>query len=465
MTEQNRPEPSRDDSTPPLVRTFEGLLAWAKQIAERAILQAEFVLAPPPAVPADGDAQHAALTAAFTAEHYRRAKAQIVASPEEDCAAMATVALRVLGTDADSATPATECSAQHRGLDDGRQCIRAAHHRGDHIDERGFHWSDTVAVYPVATGVVKVSRPFPRPTEVLEDERPLGEYLDRREEDALRTARHDSINLLLECLTAPGRGGLTGSEAEALRQYVRAEMGEADAARRSAQQADSVTAEAKQLLERRTTTLRQRAESAEAATKRVHALLAGRWGKVNPDLVRAALDGTDQSNNCTATIDREDIAYPVARCTETAGHYDEGREPVFTGPKSEHTNGGWHTDGQGRVWSDRAATATPHREQPEAEQVPYAQLRAAYDESWQLIEMQKNLLGTLRRIVLTATSDREDAGVTAERCEHCGRDHVAELYDAIVAADERYAEAFPATAEGPARPGRLAEQPAGEEGR
>lgn len=98
-------------------------------------------------------------------------------------------------------------------------------------------------------------------------------------------------------------------------------------------------------------------------------------------------------------------------------------------------------------------------EQPAAELVPYSQLRAAHDESWQLIEMQKDLLGTLRRIVMTATSDREDAQVTAERCEHCGRDHMAELYDAIVAADERYAATFPATSEGPACPGRLPEQP------
>jgi hypothetical protein len=47
---------------------------------------------------------------------------------------------------------AAECSAQHHGFDDGpRQCIRAAQHRGDHIDEHGFHWSDTVAVYPAET--------------------------------------------------------------------------------------------------------------------------------------------------------------------------------------------------------------------------------------------------------------------------------------------------------------------------
>lgn len=46
---------------------------------------------------------------------------------------------------------AVECSAQHHGFPgDHRECIRAAQHRGDHIDEHGFHWSDTVAVYPVA---------------------------------------------------------------------------------------------------------------------------------------------------------------------------------------------------------------------------------------------------------------------------------------------------------------------------
>lgn len=46
---------------------------------------------------------------------------------------------------------AAECSAQHRGFDDGPiHCIRAAQHRGDHVDEYGFHWSNTVAIYPVS---------------------------------------------------------------------------------------------------------------------------------------------------------------------------------------------------------------------------------------------------------------------------------------------------------------------------
>ncbi|MFD7793580.1 hypothetical protein [Streptomyces sp. NPDC059759] len=47
---------------------------------------------------------------------------------------------------------AAECSAQHHGFPgDHRQCIRAAQHRGDHIDASGFHWSDTIAMYPVET--------------------------------------------------------------------------------------------------------------------------------------------------------------------------------------------------------------------------------------------------------------------------------------------------------------------------
>ncbi|MEV6791293.1 hypothetical protein AB0M87_04670 [Streptomyces sp. NPDC051320] len=55
---------------------------------------------------------------------------------------------------------AAECSAQYQAVrtTDPRKCIRAGQHRGDHIDEHGFHWSDTVAVYPVIDGEVKYSR-------------------------------------------------------------------------------------------------------------------------------------------------------------------------------------------------------------------------------------------------------------------------------------------------------------------
>ena len=52
--------------------------------------------------------------------------------------------------------PAAECSAQNRNYESGpRLCIRAAQHHGDHIDEHGFHWSDTVAVYPLADGTFR----------------------------------------------------------------------------------------------------------------------------------------------------------------------------------------------------------------------------------------------------------------------------------------------------------------------
>ncbi|NUS22709.1 MAG: hypothetical protein HOV92_00575 [Streptomyces sp.] len=57
---------------------------------------------------------------------------------------------------ADTQAPAATCSAQNRNYESGpRLCIRAAQHHGDHIDERGYHWSDTVAVYPLADGTFR----------------------------------------------------------------------------------------------------------------------------------------------------------------------------------------------------------------------------------------------------------------------------------------------------------------------
>jgi hypothetical protein len=48
---------------------------------------------------------------------------------------------------------ATTCSAQYHGHGETRLCIRAAQHTGKaHTDEHGIHWSDTVAVYPLADG-------------------------------------------------------------------------------------------------------------------------------------------------------------------------------------------------------------------------------------------------------------------------------------------------------------------------
>jgi hypothetical protein len=62
---------------------------------------------------------------------------------------------------------------------------------------------------------------------------------------------------------------------------------------RRAEQADAVTAGTKRLMERRTTTLRERAERAEAAIERVRAVLAPYdWphAQVQAARVRAALD-------------------------------------------------------------------------------------------------------------------------------------------------------------------------------
>ncbi|HET6636795.1 MAG TPA: hypothetical protein VFH77_17390 [Streptomyces sp.] len=155
---------------------------------------------------------HRQITRILTTEHQRRAALQTVASPEEHCRGLADVLMPVIdellaqrsraqktagraylladrweaahgssmclvraagvelrgeldsahtglerqgvtantAAEAENEPAAAECSAQRFGFGDGpRLCIRAAQHRGDHIDEHGFHWSDTVAVYPL----------------------------------------------------------------------------------------------------------------------------------------------------------------------------------------------------------------------------------------------------------------------------------------------------------------------------
>ncbi|MBZ6102758.1 hypothetical protein [Streptomyces olivaceus] len=70
---------------------------------------------------------------------------------------LAAVLPAATGHDTDTA-PAATCSAQYHGPgeDAARLCIRAAQHeRTAHTDEHGFHWSDTVAMYPVANGTFR----------------------------------------------------------------------------------------------------------------------------------------------------------------------------------------------------------------------------------------------------------------------------------------------------------------------
>ncbi|MFF8953862.1 hypothetical protein ACF09I_34450 [Streptomyces sp. NPDC014940] len=89
------------------------------------------------------------------------------------------------------------------------------------------------------------------------------------DDDARRAARRDSLRILLTRAAA----GLTPDEDALLRQHTEAEIREADTARRNAKLADAVTAETKRLLERRTTTLRERAERAEAERDRLKAAI------------------------------------------------------------------------------------------------------------------------------------------------------------------------------------------------
>lgn len=67
--------------------------------------------------------------------------------------------------------------------------------------------------------------------DVPNDRQPDGPARATDADEVLRRDRRDAINVLLECLTAPGRGGLTNPEADRLRQYIEAEMSEADTAR------------------------------------------------------------------------------------------------------------------------------------------------------------------------------------------------------------------------------------------
>jgi hypothetical protein len=73
---------------------------------------------------------------------------------------------------------------------------------------------------------------------------------------------------------------------------------------------------------------------------------------------------------CAALI--SDRSYETARCAQTAGHYDEFREPDhYVGEPGSPDPGGWHqsgpdADGVRVTWADRAEGATPHRPSADA---------------------------------------------------------------------------------------------------
>ncbi|MEU6229962.1 hypothetical protein [Streptomyces sp. NPDC047042] len=193
----------------------------------------------------DDDALRRMLTDALTAEHYRRARERIVASPEEHSAGMADVAMGVVSIcrAAEATTPATTCSAQYTGPDNPRtECIRAAHHEHPfHTDGGSWNWRDDVAVYPLADSTARIAHWHPASKQLAEERRELAgmvdEFIDAQvqhgraadEEQTLRLLRRESLLVLLSRLQR-GRP-VTEAEAATLRTHVETEIREADTAR------------------------------------------------------------------------------------------------------------------------------------------------------------------------------------------------------------------------------------------
>jgi hypothetical protein len=97
--------------------------------------------------------------------------------------------------------------------------------------------------------------------------------------------------------------------------------------------------------------------------------------------------------------------------------------------------------------------------QPAVPQPSATVLRTTLAEANQAMEMQREFIGTMRRIVMNAMDHREDEQVTEQACYGCGQDHMSQLMKAIAAGDDKYWQTFQATADGPARPGRLPDAP------
>ncbi|MGW4300391.1 hypothetical protein ACWEHT_11500 [Streptomyces sp. NPDC004646] len=175
-------------------------------------------------------------------------------------------------------------------------------------------------------------------------------------EDMERAARRGGLHGLLARLDR--NTALTREESDRLRDLVNTEIREASTAREVARGNLRHVRVLVPEIDRLTNEL----EQAQAAIERVRAL---RQPFVMWRDIAAALDGAGQPTaptTCTATIAREDQPNAPARCIAPAGHYDPTTEPTFTGP--DRSPGGWHTDGRARAWTDRAASATPHREEP-----------------------------------------------------------------------------------------------------
>lgn len=309
---------------------------------------------------------------------------------------------------------------------DAHSCIRPAGHTDDHEAHDGCGWRTGVCDsgqhrrHPGFTcPEVDQSRPYWNVRWEQEQQAPAAD------EDTQRTTRRNSLRHLAARASS---SGLTHEDAALLREGIDTEIREHDTMRAVA--AGNL---------RHVRTIVPGMQAQQAVIERARGMLRalknqGATGKTYYVALTAALDGSPG---------------PLCHATDP----DTLRECAL-----RIAHDGDHEDGD-LAWPARAALAST--EQPPPQRTPPDRLRAAYDESRQLIKLQKQFLISLRSIVMTAARHREDEGVHAARCGDCGRDHIAELRDAIHAADDTYAKAFPATADGPARPGRLPDDPTG----
>ncbi|MFH9826747.1 hypothetical protein [Streptomyces bobili] len=182
------------------------------------------------------DARRASIAAALTAEHYRRAEARILASPEEHCAAMADVVMRVLApvvaTDDDATTPAAALRdmantlryIDPQGLGEAADCCEA---RAFAIEHGGA--PTTADDGPVG---MRVPQWFPDPPGAkfaarVHEWAAQAAHPAPADEDAERADRRASLRNLINRAAA----SLTPDEDALLRQHVEVEMREADTAR------------------------------------------------------------------------------------------------------------------------------------------------------------------------------------------------------------------------------------------
>ncbi|MER7974580.1 hypothetical protein ABTX35_37190, partial [Streptomyces sp. NPDC096080] len=176
--------------------------------------------------------------------------------------------------------PSSSSSASHHPLDvdDGRPCLRAAQHDGDHTDERGFHWSDTVAVYPVGpapwllTGTRDLTIPEQRPADD-EGERCITHWhgaCDGTTPDCAfpipGTRRRKSLRVLISRVNQGD--ALTTDEAQLLARHVATEICDASDGRRKVQRLQVALAEERsRWKERVEQALGERDRSDEAARR------------------------------------------------------------------------------------------------------------------------------------------------------------------------------------------------------